>query len=261
MVRVLTKQNKKTGVPYIRPTAIEAHIEDVLRDDFPRLLQRLSVTDKASPEYLTSECLVHLFRDAFRTGDDPRRDAVLVVLLGRCEAILKTKITKRLPNAEALRDYVLSEFSDLLASDGTGKVPDELDFYECRFNLAFRALYVDVLRQELPKVNENEELPDHQDKGDPDAYEDPYVDVPDELKTRATQEDLLSMKDLRRAIDALPPDECKAVILCHIFGYKEESEDPNEETAATLCNCTGRTIRNRLRRAEKKLLKFKKEDV
>lgn len=259
MVRSLTKRNKK-GVLYTRPQAIEAHIEGALQDDMPTLRRRLSVTDKASPEYLLSECLIHIFRDAFRAGDDQRRDAVLVVLLGRCEAILKAKISDRVPNADVLRDYVLSEFSDLLASDGTGEMPDELDFYECKFNLAFRALYVDVLRQELPKVNLNEELPDDRDKGDPDAYEDPYVDVPEELRTRATQLDLLSMKDLRRAIDALPPDECKAVILCHVMGYKEESEDPDQITAATLCDCTGRTIRNRLSRAAAKLLKFK-EDV
>ena len=38
-----------------------------------------------------------------------------------------------------------------------------------------------------------------------------------------------------RAIEALPADERDAVILVHVLGYKEESEDPEEETAATRC--------------------------
>jgi DNA-directed RNA polymerase specialized sigma24 family protein len=59
------------------------------------------------------------------------------------------------------------------------------------------------------------------------------------------------------AINGLPPDERDAVILVHVFGYKEESDDPNEETAATRCNCTARTIRNRLTRAAARLVRFK----
>ena len=38
-----------------------------------------------------------------------------------------------------------------------------------------------------------------------------------------------------------------------------ESDDPAEETAATRCDCTGRTIRNRLTRAATKLARFKED--
>lgn len=57
----------------------------------------------------------------------------------------------------------------------------------------------------------------------------------------------------------LPPDERDAVILVHALGYQEESDDPGEETAATRCDCTGRTIRNRLTRAATKLARFKED--
>ena len=46
-------------------------------------------------------------------------------------------------------------------------------------------------------------------------------------------------------------------MLCRLMGFKEESEDPRERTAATLCDVTGRTIRNRLRRALAKLSNLK----
>ena len=61
------------------------------------------------------------------------------------------------------------------------------------------------------------------------------------------------------AINALPEDERKAVILVHVMGYDEESDDPDKVTAATICGCTGRTIRNRLTRAAKKLSTLKEE--
>lgn len=61
-------------------------------------------------------------------------------------------------------------------------------------------------------------------------------------------------------VAALPEDERKAVILCGVLGLKEESEDPTIVTAATLCGVTGRTIRNRLKRAAAKLSDFR-EDV
>jgi DNA-directed RNA polymerase specialized sigma24 family protein len=60
-----------------------------------------------------------------------------------------------------------------------------------------------------------------------------------------------------KAIDNLPLDERKAVVLCHVLEYEEESDDPSKTTAATLCGVTGRTIRNRLSRAAKKLSPFK----
>jgi len=53
--------------------------------------------------------------------------------------------------------------------------------------------------------------------------------------------------------------EGPAVVLVHGLGYKVESVDPDEETAATRCSCTGRTIRNRLASAAAMLSRFKEE--
>ena len=64
---------------------------------------------------------------------------------------------------------------------------------------------------------------------------------------------IVALQDLLKEINNLPPDEREAVILCHVMGFKVESEDPEETTAATLCDVTGRTIRNRLSRAAKML--------
>ena len=96
-------------------------------------------------------------------------------------------------------------------------------------------------------------------KGEPDAYEDAFARVSDAFKVFPTQEWDAFREPFLKAIDALPSDERDAVILVHVLGYKEKSEDPEEETAATRCNCTGRTIRNRLTRAAGKLARFKED--
>ena len=257
MVRPLTKH--KDGVRYTRPAVVEANIDGAVGADPATLRGRLLVTDQGAPDYLRSECLVHLIREAYRTGDDKRRDAVLPVLLGRCEAVLKAKVSDRLPNATRLREDVLSEFCELLLTDGTSNNPDELDFYECKFNLAFRTLRLDLIKRELRVMNRNADLPDHGDIDEPDAYEDAFARVSEAFRTPATQQSTLFLEGLWEAINALQPDQRRAVILVHVVGYDEESDNPDKVTAATLCDCSGRTIRNRLSRAAKALARFKED--
>ena len=246
MVRPLTRC-RRDGVRYVRPQAIETEIEVALREDPATLRERLLITDKASPDHLSSECLVHLIRDALRRRDDERLNRALPVLLGRCEAILRTKIANSLQGADQLREEVLSEFSEFLASDGTGERPDDLDFYECRFNAAFRVLRIEAVRRELKRLERTAEP----------------LGPGDERAAHAHDEDAfarLESSRTREAINALPPDERKALVLHHEYGYKVESTDPGEVTVATLCKCTGRTIRNRLSRAAARLSELK-EDV
>ncbi|MFC7694450.1 hypothetical protein ACFQY5_38630 [Paeniroseomonas aquatica] len=195
----------KDGVGYTRPTVVEANIDDAVAADPVTLRRRLLITDRSFCGFLRSECLVHLIRHAHRNGDDKTRDVVLPVLLGRCEAILDTKISDLLPNAAQLRDEVLSDLCELLLTDGAGDQPDELDFYECKFNLAFRTLRLDVIERQLRVVNRNANLPDHGEVDEPDAYEDAFARVSEAFQTPAIQQSTLFLDDLWEAINALPP--------------------------------------------------------
>ena len=96
MVRPLTKRTR-TGALYMRPPEVEIDIRAALREEWGTLRRRLDITDRRSPEHLRSECLVHLLRDAHRKKDDRRMAAILQVLLGRCEAILKATIPESEP--------------------------------------------------------------------------------------------------------------------------------------------------------------------
>jgi hypothetical protein len=240
---------------------IEAKIDAALAQDRSALRQRSTVIDRSSPDYLPSECLIHLIREGMRSGDNGMANALVPVLLARCEANLKAKIPDgHLANAAIIRDEALGQFGELLASDGFGKNPDELDYFECRFNRAFRSFRIDIVRvaiaQSTGLVSLSEIPDDEQDVADDIKA---WTQIREALRTPGNQEHTVQLNELLEALRKLPEDERKAVFLCRVLGFDEESEDPTKITAATLCNTTGRTIRNRLTRAAKKLAKFKED--
>ena len=257
MARPLTK-TEAGGELYTRPFAVEAQIDQVICLSRSDLQTRLLIVDRDAPDYLCSECLVHLVREGRRSGDQQLMSAVLPVLLRRCEVNLLVKV----PDAASLRQEILENLTDRFVTDGTGDFPDELDFYECRFNKAFRALRIDAVRRDVRRRKRSiavVNLRPSEAASAPDAYADAFARVSETFRVLPTQEWDVFREQFVKAIEALPADECEAVILVHVFGYKEESEDPEEETAATRCNCTGRTIRNRLTRAAAKLSRFKED--
>lgn len=263
MARPLMK-TEPDGTLYRRPAAVEAQVDEAIQLKLPDLRCRLLVTDRNDAAYLRSECLVHLLRHGRQAGDQALMSAVLPVLLSRCEAnLLVTVPDGRMPDATRLRQDILDELTELFVLDGLeGQNPDELDFYECRFNKAFRTLRIDAVRRAARRskaIVDVAAFPPSEVKDEPDAYEDAFARVSDAFKVFPTQEWDAFREPFVNAIEALPPDERDAIILVHVLGYKEESEDPNEETAATRCNCTGRTIRNRLTRAAGKLARFKED--
>ncbi len=250
---------KKTaqGDLYSRPSSVEAQIDEVAKLSPPELKARLDVTNPKQEGFLRPETLVHLLRQGIATDSMKTFNVVLPVLLKRCEKTLEGKIFNFLPSADKLREDILGQFAELLASDGRGDIPDELDFYECRFNSAFRTFWISCVREvghpgQFAAVESEEELDELF------ADEEPLKGISDSLHND-TPETRLRMKQLLQAIETLPKKERDAVVLVHVMGFKEESNDLDEETAATKCNCTGRTIRNRLASAAAKLDRFQED--
>ena len=130
MARSLTKRDT-AGTLYTRPSAIERAVDNALALNPGALQQRVSVIDRQSPEYLASECLIHLIRDAKRRSDKAVTNMLVQVLLTRCEAILRAKIPdSEMPSAADLREEVLGEFAMLYwRLTGRARTPDELDYF------------------------------------------------------------------------------------------------------------------------------------
>jgi hypothetical protein len=253
MADPLTKV-KRTGELYSRPPEIENHIEAALKLDSTALLKRVEAA-RGSPQYLPSECLVHLIRVAIRRGDQRQRNHLMMILFGRCEANLKGTIPIReVANAEHLRDELLSAFGLIVASEVSGDTSAELDYYECRFDRAFKMLRISVLRAEQKATTNTVTLPDEADT----LEEATARKLEAALSTRATQDDRLLENEV---LDALPTKEREAVVLHCVMGYDVESEDEDKETVATLCKVSGRTIRKRLESARKRVQTIQEGNV
>jgi len=250
MARPLTKK-KKTGESYTRPDRIEARIDAVLALGIPQLRQLLQVTDRKSPDYLPSECLVHLIRDAIQRGDLKMADVVLPVLLTRCEAILKFKIrdSSRF-DAATLREEVLNEFATFLATESAADNSNELDYFECKFHHAFRTLRIDVVRKETACWELLQSLPEEL------AHDDETTSaIPKTFQIPPTQHEKAVVREI---LDGLHPEVRQAAVLCWLLGYEVESTNEEEITAATICGVSGRMIRYRLRIAKHAILRVLK---
>jgi hypothetical protein len=250
MARPLEKT--KNGESYTRPPEIETATDAVLARDLATQSRRALIRDRHDPEYLPSECLVHLVREAMRRRDDVARDTLLPLLLARCEVNLNAGVDGQIAGAVELREDILGDFAELFAIDGSPDDRHELDFFEVRFNRAFFTFRATRVRSELAHLNSQTPLPAPSDEIaliEQELDDEVLARLADLQGVGANPEDRLFRKQIFDAIKALPADQRKAVVLVHLLGFKQGSEDPNETTAATLCGVDVRTIHNRLKRA------------
>ena len=98
MARPLLKKN------LARPPGIERKIDMALTQDWATLSRRARETNPESGDFLPSECLVHLLRDAIRCGDDRIARVLMPQLLKRAEANLERTVPdSRMRDAESVR--------------------------------------------------------------------------------------------------------------------------------------------------------------
>jgi hypothetical protein len=236
MARPLEKKTTD-GKLYKRPPVIEAATDAVLAQDLATQRRRALIRDRQNSEHLPSECLIHLVREAKRRGDDAARDQLLPLLLA---------------GAVQLREDILGDFAELFAIDGSPEDRHELDFFEVRFNKAFFVFRATRVRTELAQINSQTPLPEPSDEItliEQELDDEVLARMSDLHGAGGNPEDRIFQRQVFDAIKALPPDQRKAVVLVHLLGFKQGSENPDETTAATLCGVDERTIRNRLKRA------------
>ncbi len=255
MARPLTKKDKQ-GVLYKRPSPVERTIDELQGQNLDAVVRQAEIRNRESGQYLPSECLVYLIRDAGRRGDGTAMTTILPFLLPRCEATLRGKIQREeFPDAENIIEDILSEFAVLFAADLTNPL-SPLDFFECRFNAAFKTFYLGYVRRERRRRKDLVEIP---------ARDDPDDDRTDEEVLTTMSGDILRpwfegrgqlSEELSDAISRLPADEQKVVVLRFYVGLPEESVDPAKPSIAAICGVTPKTVRNRLGRAMKKLAEY-----
>lgn len=245
---------KSSGAVYARLPAVETQIREVLSLPGDEVLRRAAVRDAKSPDYIAPECLIHLVRRTLRDPHGRRDGRLLKVLLDRAAK----DITPRgfeMAALDEIRQATLSEFCERLLSDS-----ESINFFEARYALALKTLAIDAARQYRKRtdtVGAIDSLKDSQDSEDqmPESgsEEGQYIAGHD-----VSQENTVF---LRQLLDRLSPKERRAVQLVHWLGMKEVSNDPNENTAASIMKVSDRTVRNLLRSAHKKAYELGKEFV
>ena len=252
MVRPL-KKCKEDGTPYTRAPKVEALLKEISGADPATLLGRVALTDRKHAQYLPDEVLVYLLRHALRMRDDPTATALLPQLGRRCAQILKHKVRETNAfNATEVRQETLSRLYELFAEDL--KKPDVgvLDYFEVRFNDAFRALRVEVIRKAL-RQNALLVCLDEQVSNDGES-EIVVIESADPSSEADVEREALNA-ELHRLIQQLPLAERQAILRKYFDGLKTESTDPLEDTVATVCGVSGSEIRSRLRSAYARLKK------
>jgi len=248
MARPLTKKT------LTRPPGIERKIDIALTQDWSTLSKRARDPNPQADTFLPSECLVHLLRDAIRRGDDRIARVLMPQLLRRAEDNLKLTVPNgRMRDAESVRHDILSDLAMMFTQDGTEGHEDELDFYECRFGRALRFLRIDRVRKAVAARRQLTDLPQNEGRDAPALDDEMLARLSRVASIGPSQEDALYLPEVIAALDNLPADQKEAVVLRRIIGHEEDA-------AAKILDVDGRTVRNRLSRADKKL-KTLKEDL
>jgi len=244
MPKPLTNR-RRDGQIYCRPPEIDAAIDAMLVLSRTSILVRLACRNATDLDYIPSEALVHLLRDARADNDQGYFTALYCELIRRIARALPQphirsvdgKLAKDV-RLEEVRNAVLQRFDDCVVEDryrpGTA-----LDIFEFRFSYtiekmrekAWKRRYRESVRRH-PKTVEMLEM--SVDSGDRE-----FAGLRDKLFSDPTSRILLYAE-----IDSLPePDRRMFQML--VADFPIESNKPGEISITGTIGCDCKTVWNR----------------
>ena len=239
---------------YRRLPAVERQIADAVKLDPPVLIQRALQRDENDLDFLSAETLVYFIRRAIRNDDIKTRDALFRELFERCQPYFRGKFRGfGREDREDLQGEVKKRVvEDLFAQD------DRSDFMQVRFWAYLEKRSIDACRTVCHPTDDSESL-------DTSYFGDSVSEGWTRLET--TADSGLSPEELAmisEGLAKLPQRLRRVFVLRHYFCMKIGADDPandtgDEPTIATQFDCTGRTIRNWLKEAERLLAGFRGE--
>lgn len=258
------RKRQKDGSLYCRRPEVEAVLPALVGLPALALVERARVADADDPDYLSSECIVHLLRRE-DLGEEPLRELFVTIRRRIMHAVPvfprraagTSNLGERSSDKE-IQEYVLQKFSEMLCNHRRGNYEDRLDFFESQFNLAVcrlrstarKKVWRDESRYESTDFTENAE-------SSPKETESALLVMRDALNDRGL--DYLYRSKLHAAINALPPDLRRVVELT----FHEVPDGPKGGDAITICNLIGRnekTVYNRRKKAYEALRDALKEE-
>jgi DNA-directed RNA polymerase specialized sigma24 family protein len=238
-----------------RLPATERQIADAVALAPAMLIERAQGREESSPDFLSAEALVFFIRRAVRTGDIKTRDALFRQLFERCMPYFRGQFRgfARETREDLQGDVMKKVVEDLFAADDHG------DFMQVRFWKYLDNKRIDACRTAFRHSDDMESL-DTGFSGESES----------EGRTRLEKaaDDRLSPEQLAilsEGLAKLPARLRHVFLLRHYVGMQVGSDDPADDagdklTIARQFGCSGRTIRNWLKEADKLLAGFREKN-
>ncbi len=266
-IRPLTRARKDSGEPYTREPTVTAQITRLCAmTDAARRAALTATYDGKDPLRPKEETLVYFAREYDRrggmahtasggtgrsvanSGDKNAAWELLETLIDRIPGHVARELAKwRLPESE--KDECIEVLTVEMYEAVLSHEPAQ-EFWEVRFWVCLdRRIHAHA--EKLQRVRDREVRPADDFGTEEDGAhgaEGVFATLAD---PHASPETLALRKDLQRR---LSETEWQAVFLKYIEKMPEESGDADKVTISKILGVTGRSVRNYLRRAEKKLL-------
>jgi hypothetical protein len=253
------RKHSTTGERYSRRQPIEEKIDEILRLSRDERARRAAITSKAHPDYIPSECLLHLVRETKSDNSDGFFEKLFKILIARVERAAGTtggrhRVNEReaeTSTSTKVREAVVFRFVELLTLDRQ-HYEDRVDYAEVNFNSYIASLRATAKEKALADENRHSALT-YTDEAEPSPEVEKAAGSYDIIEPEKLDDKAYRLR-LLRAIVKLPEDE-RLVIAMLLKQYPIESEDPNVTTICKVIGCVEKTVRNRRDRAFIKLRK------
>ena len=239
---------------YVRLARVERQIEQAAALEKTALVVRARQRDECDSSFLAPEAIIYFIRQAIRIGDVRFRDDLFRELLERCNPHFRGKFRGfgREDREDLQGEVQRMIIEDLFAQD------DRSDFMQVRFWTYLERKCIDACRAALRQTANIESL----DTGHfGDSVSEGLTKIDQEIDRQLPPEEFAIIS---AGLELLPPRLRRVFLLRHYVGLKIGSDnlsnaEGKELTIAAQFGCTGRTIRNWLKEADRLLADFREK--
>jgi hypothetical protein len=232
---------KPDASPYFRPAEVEEQLrvlEQLPRDD---LLKRCLIRDRAHPDYVRTECVMHFVRACHRDNSEARFASLYRILMERAmRSLPRSEHPAGVSSSQAeINESALDNLILLISSDRE-TYSERLDFFEIRFDGALVRRRTDAQRKVWRRQKRSASL-DDEETGELST------DVEKAANYNPFETEKIEDRDYRSrldgAIDTLPPLQQRIIHMLR-KDVPIDSKDPYAVTISKTLNKVEKTIRN-----------------